>query len=358
MKLSRFLLISSLFLMGSVPMFADAKATSARGPLHPTGLIVPKNWRHGANFVKQTPLRPDEKLPASFDWRAESNGLTPIQNQGNCGSCWAFSTTSTFADTILIHDQQTRSLSQQYLVSCDNHGWNCKGGWFAHDMFQEFGAVYSSDLPYTGKDSSCPANLQYHEKIENWAYVGSPSGSLPDTNDIKRAIMDFGPVSVAVNVTFSFQFYRSGIFSSCDKSTENDLNHAVNLVGWNDDGGYWIMRNSWGKGWGENGYMRIKYGCNLIGFSASYQNYKPSCTPQPVAAAGLDKTIKAGESVQIGSEKMQGESFSWSPVDDLDDPTSSTPIATPKKTVVYTVSVKNSCGIAASQVQITVPEQQ
>ena len=102
--------------------------------------------------------------------------------------------------------------------------------------------------------------------------------------------------------------------------------------------------------------MKIAYGCNGIGSAAAYVNYKPTCANQPVAYAGKDFKIKAGESVKIGSDSLIGKDFIWSPADSLDDPTSPTPTATPEEDEIYTVTVKNECGVAASQMEVLVEE--
>lgn len=336
-------------------VLADDLASAPSPQMHPykTGFKVPPKWQNGANFVTQSPFTLKEELPSSYDWRT-SAALSPIRNQGNCGSCWAFSTAATFEDSISIKDHQSRDISEQHLVSCDKHGWNCDGGFWAFDMYEEAGAVYESDMRYSGTNGSCPANLPRHEKATNWAYVGTPIGAAPAVADLKRAIVEFGPISVGLNATMSLQMYSGGIFSKCVPTTVNDLNHAVNIVGWDDAGGYWIMRNSWGSSWGDKGYMKIKYGCNGIGSAASYVNYKPTCADQPVAAAGPDQVISAGGSVKIGSPSLEGKDFTWSPADSLDDPTSPTPTASPTVSEIYTVTVRTECGIAASQMEVNI----
>jgi C1A family cysteine protease len=347
----------SFGLIGSVALAeSDSQAANTESTKMPyaMGFKVPDNWRHNSNFVQQSPFTLQGDIPAHFDWRDQS-GTTPIRDQKSCGSCWAFATSASMADNILIKDKQSRDLSEQYLVNCERHGWNCSGGFWAFDMFEEGrGTVYESDLPYTAANASCPANLNYKEKSSRWAFIGNAFETSPSNEDIKRAIMEFGPVTTGVNVTFMFQFYRGGVFSNCTPSTDKDLNHAVNIVGWDDAGGYWIMRNSWGSSWGEKGYMRIKYGCNGMGIASAYVNYKPTCQNQPVAISGPDKKIKLGESVQIGSPELAGKQLIWSPAEDMDDPTSPTPTVTPKESAIYTVRVTNECGAASSIVQVDV----
>lgn len=215
-------------------------------------------------------------LPRSFNW-CNRNGCTPIRNQGSCGSCWAFSTVSTFESLLRIQTGRSRNLSEQYLVSCNSNGWGCNGGWFAHDYHwwkkvsgeNQAGAVNESTKPYTARDTRCNPPNAKTARLSGWSYVGS-SGGVPSTSAIKNAIYNHGPVAAAVCSNSAMGSYRGGVFSgpSC-----SGVNHAINIVGWNDDGGYWIMRNSWGTGWGENGYMRIKYGTSRIGYAANYARY-------------------------------------------------------------------------------------
>ncbi len=239
------------------------------------GLVEPKDWAAGARF---DPCTPDRDLPAAFDWRTEANGMPPVRNQASCGSCWAFSTVGALECAIKINDYVVKDLSEQWLVSCNLSGWGCDGGWFAHDYHQfrddpcgGYGAVMESEFPYQAWDAPCVCPYPHEYFIDDWVYIGNPY-SVPSASAIKQAIYDHGPVSVAVAVDSNFQAYDGGIF---DADTTDDINHAVVLVGWNDDPGYWILRNSWGPGWGEDGYMRITYGCDRVGYGANYIEYTP-----------------------------------------------------------------------------------
>ncbi len=228
-------------------------------------------------------------LPLSYNW-CDLGGCTLVKDQGTCGSCWAFGTVGPLECNILIHDGFEKDLSEQYLVSCNEDNWGCNGGWWAHDYHEwkippnesDAGAVYEYNFPYTASDEPCDPPHAHHEKI-TWNYILN-SNSVPSVEDIKEAIYDYGPVSAAVCVNFAFQLYNDGIFSSdC-----SDINHGIVLVGWDDNNGdgYWILRNSWGPDWGEEGYMRIEYGTSLVGYAANYVVY--SCNQETDCFDGMD----------------------------------------------------------------------
>jgi hypothetical protein len=312
-----------------------------------TGLKITANWQVGAHFV--TP-RVTRDLPAALDWREKAGGLTPIKNQRSCGSCWAFGTVGVLESILKIRDGITVDISEQQLVSCNRDGWGCGGGWFAHKYHVSPGATTTDQFPYSAANVRCKTNVSYPEKIEDWNYVGG-SQNTPTTDQMKAAIAAYGPIAVTVSATRSFQAYRSGVYNANDGWSTN---HLVVLVGWNDDDKAWILRNSWGSTWGENGYMRIRYGVNKVGELASYVNYKSACTPQPIAFTGDSKTISPGQSIRLGSMPVDGQTYRWTPTDTLDDPTSSSPVARPQKTTTYTLKATSSCGTAERQVTVTV----
>ena len=314
-----------------------------------TGLVQPTDWKKGAVFM--SPSLHTRELPAKFDWREEAGGLTPIKNQKSCGSCWAFGTVAALESIIKIRDKVTRNISEQQLVSCNTEGYGCNGGWFAHDLHQSPGAIYTSEFPYTATDSSCKKGVTYNEKILGWAYVGGSENHTPTVTELKAALMEYGPLAVTVSATGAMQGYTGGIFNSCGGK---QINHLVNIVGWNDAEGVWIMRNSWGASWGEQGYMRIKYNCNMIGDTATFVKYKAPCEPQPLVFTGSDKITTANESVYLGGMPVPGQSYEWSPKTGLDDATSASPLANPSQTTTYTLKVTNSCGTASKSVTVTV----
>jgi C1A family cysteine protease len=265
------------------------------------GFVVPENWWVGAHF---DPCTPHRALPAVFSW-CDSGGCTPIKNQGGCGSCWAFGTVAPLECNIKLKDHVTVDLSEQWLVSCNSDGWGCSGGFWAHDYHQwktdpcgGTGAVPEDAFPYVASDVPCNCPYPHDYLITSWAYIGNDY-SVPPVANIKQAILDHGPVSVAVYANSAMQAYTGGIFNGCASGT---INHAVALVGWDDNqgtSGVWIMRNSWGSGWGEGGYMRIPYNCSSIGYAACYVNYQGTALIRINLPNGVPGIIAPGESTAI-----------------------------------------------------------
>jgi hypothetical protein len=242
------------------------------------GLIIPDNWREMGQFEDDYFMRQQLATPpATYDWR-DYGMVTSVKNQGSCGSCWAFGMLGSYEAILAINDMGSNNLSEQFLVRCNSHGYGCNGGfWCYDDMYN--GIPLESCYPYTATDGTCSYNCTLYFPVDSWYYVGSSSG-VPTTSAIKQAIYDHGPVSAAVYVNSAFQNYTSGIFNSCSNYSPN---HAIALVGWGDT--YWILKNSWGTGWGESGYMRITFGCSNVGYSACYAIPETGVPPEEPPAA-------------------------------------------------------------------------
>ncbi len=271
------------------------------------GVVEPPDWRWHGRFDDSQPRR---DLPSYFDWR-DYGAVTGVRNQGACGSCWAFSVIAPVESNIFLEDAALVDLSEQWLVSCCGLG-GCSGEWpgtavqFLHcdgvhrDYCQGYGAVLESSFPYLGVDGACGCPYDHPYCLTDWAYIG-PQWGVPSVAQLKQAIYDHGPISVCVNASGAFMAYNGGVFNSCDNS---EINHAVTLVGWDDSQGpegVWFMKNSWGAGWGEDGYMRIAYGCCLIGYAALWVDYPglppslafayPDGRPQ-VLDTGVPRTVR------------------------------------------------------------------
>lgn len=277
------------------------------------GLKEPKNWRTYAPFVSMASLA--TTLPSEFDWR-EWGALPPVRDQGQCGSCWAFGVVGPLESQIKMYCGEEVDLSEQYLVSCNDIGYGCaNGGWFdAHNYHlnwlgvgqNDAGAVLEADAPYRARDAACGKAYNHPYKLKSWSYIsGYP---MPSVQAIKQAIYNYGPVAAAVCAGSNFQYYTGGIFNANDYCSGN-VNHAIMLVGWKDDlgpdNGYWILRNTWGSYWGENGYMRIRYGKSRVGYGANFVEYTacgegngPGPQPEPQKLpCELAVTMNPGDTV-------------------------------------------------------------
>lgn len=201
-------------------------------------------------------------LPAKYDWRTIVP-LSDVKNQGRCGSCWAFGTTAALEEALRIFHVATDILSEQELVSCGPFA-GCSGGGFAHGYQQNTGQSDDSEFPYQAQDLNCPQGLSHKWKIQKWAYIGNQPDRI---SAIKTAMLQYGVIPVTVTADSAMKRYKSGVF---DHDNQGSTNHLVALVGWDDSVGVWIMRNSWGAKWGEQGYMRIKYGVSNIADEATF----------------------------------------------------------------------------------------
>ncbi len=224
-------------------------------------------------------IPPMNRIPEKWDWR-DQNAIGPVKDQAYpqyCGSCWAFGTVSVVEAVIKIATGRDVDISEQQLVSCKPDYGSCSGGNFAFGFYTQKGAAYESDFPYKASDVSCKSGLPENEKIDSFAYLGE-KGRGPTVDEMKSAIYNYGPIAVTVSASGAWNGYKSGIYNACNS---NSINHIVSLVGYDDADQVWILRNSHGTQFGEQGYMRIKYvgtnghKCNNVGDEAVFARYKP-----------------------------------------------------------------------------------
>jgi C1A family cysteine protease len=205
-------------------------------------------------------------LPSSY-----TGYYTPIKNQGSCGSCWAFAAVGLLESMIKKNDGIEEDLSEQYMLSCNPWGWGCGGGYWPNDMLVDPGAAMEDCFPYVADEVPCKDTCETPYQIQSWVFV-TEDNVVPPTDLVKQAIYTYGAVQAGVYVDRWFQMYTNGVFNRCKKNVKWS-NHAIILCGWDDAKGAWLMKNSWGTGWGENGFMWITYGCNKVGDGANYFIY-------------------------------------------------------------------------------------
>jgi len=207
-----------------------------------------------------------EDTPASYDWR-DQGAVTEVKNQGSCGSCWAFSATGNIEGQTKLAKGVLTSISEQELVDCDKVDEGCNGGLMeqAFDELKRIGGTESeADYPYKGVDGTCQFDASRVDfQVKGYSFVDK------DENVIKETLFKYGPLAVALNAT-PLQFYFGGIFHPWKILCNPDaLNHGVLIVGYGTENGkdYWIVKNSWGKLWGEKGYFRIFRGDGTCGIN-------------------------------------------------------------------------------------------
>jgi len=213
--------------------------------------------------------------PVSYDLRTLGR-VTPVKNQGACGSCWAFATYGSLESWILEEAGITRDFSENNLKNCHGFNWTgCAGGnrWLSTAYLARWdGPINEADDPYHAYEDACIPGLSEKKHLETVLFIPDRASST-DNNNIKQAVMDYG-------VMYTSMYYASSYYNATNYTyyySGADSNHAVGIVGWDDNfnknlfntsppgNGAWIVRNSWGTTWGENGYFYISYYDSKIG---------------------------------------------------------------------------------------------
>ncbi|OHT08398.1 Clan CA, family C1, cathepsin L-like cysteine peptidase [Tritrichomonas foetus] len=207
----------------------------------------------------------------SIDWR-EKGVVNEIKDQAACGSCWAFSAIQAAESAYAISTGTLESYSEQNLVDCVQGCYGCSGGLmdYAYKYIidrQKGKMILESDYVYTALDGVCKfAQFQTVGNVASFLYIAEN-----DEEDLAANVETHGPVAVAIDASHqSFQLYKSGIYDEPECSA-TFLNHGVGCIGFGSDNDtkYWIVRNSWGLTWGEEGYIRIIRKDNRCGIAAS-----------------------------------------------------------------------------------------
>ena len=208
------------------------------------------------------------QLPAVYDYRLSKDVVSPVKDQGMCGSCWAFSSAESLEGQLGLNGHRI-NVSTQIFVDCVAQDYGCDGGWMndALAYAEAKGVTNDTAYPYVQNQQTC--NTSATPTIKPTAYVQVPH----DDEALKRALVTVGPVSIALDATGNFQEYNASDYifndTTCDPTTPD---HALLLVGYNDVEGYWIVKNSWNTDWGCDGYIYINSTtpnmCGIAGFAS------------------------------------------------------------------------------------------
>eukprot|EP00928_Gymnodinium_smaydae_P016763 TRINITY_DN16345_c0_g1_i1.p1 TRINITY_DN16345_c0_g1~~TRINITY_DN16345_c0_g1_i1.p1 ORF type:complete len:384 (+),score=76.88 TRINITY_DN16345_c0_g1_i1:153-1304(+) len=223
--------------------------------------------------------------PERVDWR-EKNVVTPVKDQGSCGSCWSFSAAESVESHYAIASGKLLQLAPQAALDCVQNPDGCGGSGgcggatceLAFNLTVSKGLPLESDMPYARRARGCQA---YKAAVRASGYVKLP---VNDATALETAVATKGPVSVIV-AAMPWQLYGGGIFKGCSSplpSLGNELDHAVQVVGYGSEGGqrYWLVRNSWGS-WGEKGYIRVSRDNDAKTFTDDSPREGVACKPYP-----------------------------------------------------------------------------
>lgn len=221
-------------------------------------------------------------LPASFDWR-DKNAVTEVKDQGQCGSCWAFSAAETLESAWILSGHSMVDLSPQQIVDCDNRPGDqgCNGG----DPTSAFQYIISTggldtdeSYPYYSGDSGAADSCTFNKSniaatLSQWAYAVAPCNDSctvgRNESKLLESLITHGPVSICQDAS-NWQDYTWGVFSDCSSDAAS-LDHAVQLVGYYGETAgspeFYLVRNSWNEDWGDDGYIQIAYGYNTCGIT-------------------------------------------------------------------------------------------
>ena len=229
-----------------------------------------------ANF-EPTIVKVTNAAPDAWNWQ-DKGVVANVKDQGSCGSCWAFSTMANLEGQYALGKGVVKTFSEQQLVDCDTLDSGCNGGLMEYSftwLKDNGGFNLDTDYPYKGTKQACKSDSSKYVdmKVTGYKKLGNEYSNWDcvDEEGIKEFLYETGPLAVALNAN-PLQTYSSGILDkTAAQCPTSGLNHAVTMVGYGTDTAsgkdYWLVKNSWGKSWGESGYFRIRRGNGTCGIN-------------------------------------------------------------------------------------------
>ncbi len=284
------------------------------------GGLEPPNAMSGNQRLIRKYVPPEETNDQSyFDWRNQNgyNWLTPIRNQRQCGSCVAFACIGTLEADLKIAEKNPNlavDLSEQHLFSCG--GGSCASGWYPGDAcnyLQNYGVPDEACLPYTQSDSNCSSTCSDWTsrvtKIASWSWV---TQGQPDVASLKAALTT-KPIFCRMDIYEDFMSYSGGVYVHVTGAPKGG--HYIVLIGWNDSENSWICKNSWGEGWGENGFFRIRRDQVNIGCWAGNMVTQSSAPATCTVEVKMPSTFyHAGDNCYCDVSVATGQTVSGNPL--------------------------------------------
>lgn len=263
-----------------------AQNDKGRGLIPPTpeeyqeNITIQSNYiGQGENIYMLTKSTFGDDYASSFDLR-DINGLTPVKDQGTCGSCWAFTAVSSLESSHLLINKETIDISEQQLVNC-SPGKGCGGGYYdlSYNWMLSYdqGLSLENNIPYSGTQNQCSLPPTSTVRLANWNTLGF----FGTVEQVKNALVTHGAVSAAI-------FSNNPEFTNHDGKSvirgypNAQMDHAVSVVGWDDDKGAWLIKNSWGEFWGDKGFGWVGYNACGIGFFSWADVVKNDTPPEPI----------------------------------------------------------------------------
>ncbi len=313
-----------------------------------------------------------DNLPENFDLR--TLGVVPtVKDQGQCGSCWAFSKTGAL-ESALMQVGKILNLSEQELVSNDRSQWGCDGGLLSNFKYQiDHGQGLEVDFPYTARNSPS-RTIPVAAKGTGFFYVGSPDRA-PTEKEVKCAMYKYKTVPWVTADASAWGSPPSSERTPFARCGSGQTNHAIGSVGWWKNGNVseWIMKNSWGTAWGDHGYMSLPHMCGNFQEEVAFIQVAQPPGPTPTPGPGPDPTptppspcippkiklpvmalIHPGDEIMLGVRPTAGWTYQWF-ADGVIVPnvTEAMYYVAPSKDTVYKLVASSSCGTAESSEKVS-----